>query len=88
LRNKATNIVTAINFSADIRKWYTGVYNVRESLSLPAGMEAGSYDVLLNMPDNYASLSTRPEYSVQLANNNLWEATTGYNKLNATIQLK
>lgn len=88
LRNKATNIVTAINFSADIRKWYTGVYNVQESLSLPAGMEAGSYDVLLNMPDNYASLSTRPEYSVQLANNNLWEATTGYNKLNATIQLK
>jgi len=88
LRNKATNIVTAVNFSADVRTWYTGIYNVQESLSLPAGMAAGTYDVLLNLPDNYASISTRPEYSIQLANNNTWESATGYNSLNATIQLK
>lgn len=88
LKNKSTGKVTAIAFNTDIRKWYTGSIKLEDKLTLPAGMDAGTYDVLLNMPDAAASISTRPEYSIQLANKGLWDAATGYNKLNATIELQ
>ncbi len=88
LKSKATGKITAINFNTDIRKWYTGSISLKDKLTLPAGLAAGSYDVMLNMPDNYASLANRPEYSIRLANNDLWDAATGYNKLNASIELQ
>lgn len=88
LRNKATGTVTAINFNTDIRKWFTGSINLTDKLQLPMGMDAGTYDLLLNMPDAYASIAKRPEYSIQLANANTWEAATGYNNLNTSIQIK
>jgi len=88
LRNKTSGKITAIQFNTDIRKWYAGSISLRDDLTLPAGLEIGSYELLLNMPDNYASLATRPEYSIRLANNDLWDATTGYNKLNASIEIQ
>ena len=45
------------------------------------------YNLFLNLPDASATLSTRPEYSVRFANTDVWEATTGYNKLNATLNV-
>ncbi|MBD2767850.1 DUF4832 domain-containing protein [Hymenobacter sp. BT664] len=53
----------------------------------PASLPAGPYDVLLNLPDPYVSLHDRPEYSIRLANQNTWEAATGYNKLGHTLQV-
>jgi hypothetical protein len=50
-------------------------------------MPTGNYDVLLNLPDPYPSIHDRPEYSIHLANTNVWEASTGYNKLNHTLQV-
>jgi len=43
--------------------------------------------VLLHLPDEYASIAARPEYSIRLANNDVWEANTGYNKLNHTLKM-
>jgi hypothetical protein len=57
-------------------------------LVLPTGMATGTYDLLLNLPDASPSISTRPEYSIQMANTGTWEATTGYNNLNTSIQIK
>lgn len=88
LRNQSTGTVTVLPFNTDIRKWYTGDIALTDKLALPSGMAAGTYDVLLNMPDAYASIATRPEYSIQMANANTWEALTGYNKLNTSIQIK
>ncbi|MDB5136362.1 MAG: hypothetical protein JWP37_2965 [Mucilaginibacter sp.] len=88
LKNKSTGKVTAISFNTDIRRWYTGSIKLEDKLSLPAGMDAGTYDVMLSMPDAAASITNRPEYSIRLANNDLWDSTTGYNKLNAAIELK
>ena len=51
----------------------------------PASLPAGQYDVLLNLPDPYPSLYARPEYSIRLANHDVWEAATGYNGLRHTL---
>jgi Domain of unknown function (DUF4832)/Domain of unknown function (DUF4874) len=58
------------------------------SLTLPATLETGQYDVLLNLPDPAPSLHDRPEYSIRLANEGVWEASTGFNSLNATLEVK
>jgi hypothetical protein len=54
---------------------------------IPASMPTGSYDVILNLPDPYPSIHDRPEYSIRLANTNVWESSTGYNKMNHTLQI-
>jgi hypothetical protein len=41
----------------------------------------GEYDVYLNLPDPYATLHDNPAYSIRLANENMWDETTGYNYL-------
>ena len=42
---------------------------------------------MLNLPDtsNNNIIANRPEYAIRLANENTWEAATGYNNLNHTL---
>jgi len=49
---------------------------------IPPNMPASNYDVLLNLPDPFKSIHDRAEYSIHLANKDIWEPATGYNKLN------
>ncbi|MFI5158542.1 MAG: DUF4832 domain-containing protein [Sphingobacteriales bacterium] len=88
LRNQTSGKVFVVTFNTDIRKWYTGTINLQQTLTMPSGITAGNYDVLLNMPDNANTLNTNPNFSIQLANNNTWESTTGYNKLQGTLTVK
>jgi hypothetical protein len=39
------------------------------------------------LPDPEESLYSNPAYSVRLANKDVWEKTTGYNKLGVKIQI-
>jgi hypothetical protein len=73
--------------SADVRKWYSGVLTVNETVSTDAGMQKGKYDLLLYLPDVATSLAGRTEYAIRLANKDVWEASTGYNKLLATVTI-
>lgn len=85
LRNKTTGAIKTLLFTTDIRKWYSGSTALEQSFTLPADVVAGEYELLLNLPDKYASISDRPEYAIRLANADVWEETTGYNKLNYTL---
>jgi hypothetical protein len=85
LRNTTTKQVYTYTFNVEVRKWLTGAITLQQSFALPS---AGTYDLLLNLPDKFTSLSTKPAYSVRLANENVWEETTGYNKLNYAITVK
>ena len=42
---------------------------------------AGSYTLYLNLPDPETTLHNDPRYSIRFANQNTWEAETGYNKI-------
>ncbi|WP_256009321.1 DUF4832 domain-containing protein [Desertivirga xinjiangensis] len=87
LKAKSSGETIVLPLDTDIRKWYSGSVKLQTSVKIPADIVAGDYELLLNLPDAYASIATRPEYSIRLANNDTWEANTGYNKLNHTIHI-
>ncbi len=62
-------------------------FQLSESVSL-SDIPTGKYDLLLKIEDSNEKLSERPEYHIQLANSNLWEASKGLNKLLHTITIK
>jgi hypothetical protein len=81
LRNNSTGTVYRKDLVEDPRYWFGGVTkNLSTNINL-AGIPAGTYSLLLNLPDSETSLSTNPAYSIRLANTGLWEASTGYNSL-------
>jgi len=91
------NKVTGARFRVDIdgdgkgnRLWLPGPGETKSlaiSQSLPDNIEKGTYDLLLHLADPYPSIHDRPEYSIRLANKNLWQADTGYNSLLASVTI-
>ena len=65
----------------DPRYWFAGgEYTINEVIKLPADA-AGDYSIYLNLPDPKPSLYNTPSFSIRLANDNVWDEATGYNKL-------
>lgn len=89
LRNRSTRAVYSVGVSTDARYWAENQNTtVTVDAALPTGMPAGTYDLLLNLPDASSSLARRPEFSIRMANSGTWEASTGYNSLLASTDLK
>jgi len=88
LRNTGNGNITKIKLRTDIRRWFTGDVRLEQSVKLPSTIKAGEYELLLSMPDEAASISARAEYAIRLANEDVWEEATGYNKLNHIITIK
>lgn len=93
LRNtntKATYRIKVAATSREIRLAMPGPGETKAvpvKATIPRNLPGGKYELLLNLPDPYPSLAQRPEYSIRLANKNLWEEKTGFNKLNHTVQI-
>jgi hypothetical protein len=89
LRNQSTgerydmSILQSRSSTLDPRTWYreSGEITVSAAPTVPSGVPAGAYDVLLSLHDPVPGLATRPEYSIRLANKGVWESATGLNKL-------
>ncbi len=83
-RNNGQETRLAINPGQDVRLFLPAAgesknltLNAKVSSSLPKG----TYDLFVNLPDPSSSLKSRASYSIRLANTNMWESSTGYNKL-------
>lgn len=73
----------------DPRFWLPGeIHTITGEISIPENFPAGDYELLLNLPDPEPRLRQRSEYAIQLANENVWEATTGYNSLAHTVTIE
>ncbi|MBC7865949.1 MAG: DUF4832 domain-containing protein, partial [Gloeobacteraceae cyanobacterium ES-bin-316] len=88
LKNKTSGQEYISNLNVDVRKWYSGSRKIELSIPVDASLAAGTYDMYLSMPDKYASIAAKSEYAVRLANSNVWDAATGYNKLLASVIVK
>jgi Domain of unknown function (DUF4832)/Domain of unknown function (DUF4874) len=86
LRNRSSGQVTRYNISPgeDVRLYLPASAETK-TLTLKASIAStiakGTYDMFVNMPDPSSSLYSRSAYSIRLANLNVWEASTGFNKL-------
>lgn len=81
LTDKSGKVQGTWALNSDPRFWMPGEKTVIEqSVKLPGGI-SGEFVLSLNLPDHYQNLRTNPLYSIQLANEGVWDAKTGYNKL-------
>ncbi len=86
LRNRQTGKEYYMPVPEAVRMWMPDTSNkVNIVGGIPSNMPPGEYQVLLNLPDPTSRLYNRPEYSIRLANQNVWEASTGYNSLLRTV---
>ncbi len=89
LRNQKNRAVVRLNLRDDPRFWQPGkTYSVKVQAPLPSNLSSGKYDIFLNLPDPSLTLRNRPEYSIRLANENLWDPSSGYNSFQKSIMVK
>ncbi|MGB3777435.1 MAG: DUF4874 domain-containing protein [Tunicatimonas sp.] len=80
-----TDVTNFDGVNTDPRYWLPGSKTVSLTIPVPSTLANGTYEVLVNLADPSPLLYNRAEYSIRLANQNVWESATGYNKLNHTI---
>ncbi|MES2431000.1 MAG: DUF4832 domain-containing protein [Bacteroidota bacterium] len=85
LKNTATNSYYPFLINTDIRKWVDTI-NLVQDINLTE-LPEGNYAAYLKMPDINTSLSDKPEYSIKLANNNVWIDSLGINDLTQSFTL-
>jgi len=88
LRNTSNGTAYHFALTSDPRFWLAGTTTTINQTITLTGVPAGSYALLLNLPDPVSGLSTRPEYSIQLANTGTWETSTGFNNLQHTVTVQ
>jgi len=89
LRDTVSQAVYRIALPDDPRYWLAGTtVTLNHTLTLPANLPAGNYELLLNLPDPETSLASRPEYAIRFANAETWEASTGFNDLLHTVTVE
>ena len=85
----AKNTEYSLPLESDPRGWLPNgvISTVQEELTVPSDMPAGTYDLYLHLPDVYESIADNPKYAIRFANENIWDSSTGMNKLNATVTI-
>ncbi|MDR0863838.1 MAG: DUF4832 domain-containing protein [Candidatus Symbiothrix sp.] len=82
LKNTQTAQLYVAAVEEDPRFWRPLTETViSKNIGIPKDMPSGTYDLLLNLPDPEPQLYGNPDYSIQLANENVWNKETGYNNL-------
>ena len=76
----------SIALESDVRFWLPGTdVDVREKATLPPDILPGEYDLYIHLPDASSSLKADPGFAIQLANQGIWDAKTGFNNLKHTV---
>jgi hypothetical protein len=82
LKSATSGAVYTLEPDVDARLWKPRVpATVSITAGLPADIPAGTYSLYLNLPDAEETLASNPDYSIRLANSDVWDASTGYNSL-------
>ncbi len=78
----------SLDLDADPRFWFGGKeFDISARFTIPEQMKGKQFDVNLHFPDPQETLSEDPKFSIRLANDNVWNPVTGYNKIH-TITVK
>ena len=81
LTDKGGNVLKTWNLNSDPRYWMPDEkVTVDQTVTLPDGV-SGEVTLSLNLPDPCETLRDNPMFSIQFANENVWDESTGFNKL-------
>ena len=81
LTDKGGKVLGTYPLNSDPRYWMPDeTVTVDQTLTLPSGI-SGEVTLWLNLPDPCETLRNNPLYSIRLANKDVWDEETGYNKL-------
>ncbi|HEU4608293.1 MAG TPA: DUF4832 domain-containing protein, partial [Chitinophagaceae bacterium] len=75
LRNSSSGQEYQYTLSTDVRKWFSGETTIETSVVTDGSLPAGKYELLLSLPDQYSSISAKPEFAIRFANANTWESS-------------
>lgn len=85
---RSTTDTFFVKLPVDARTWKSGdTTDVVFDLGLPLTMPSGDYSLSLNLPDPSPNLHYASAFSIRCANTGVWEAATGYNNLNAKVNI-
>lgn len=71
-----------LELDTDPRGWSAGsTETVSLNAPVPASLAPGDYTMALWLPDASETIRNRPDYAIRFANENVWNATGGYNVL-------
>jgi hypothetical protein len=74
--------------STDPRRWLPGnTITINEQITISNDVPGGTYNLYFWLPDYYQNLRDIPEYSIRMANQNIWQVNTGYNLLTNNLQV-
>jgi len=87
LRN-SDNLNYRLVADTDPRFWLPGdTITVNVNGGIPSNITEDDYDAFIFLADPEERLHDNPDYAIRLANENLWEDSTGYNSLNHKIKI-
>ena len=72
---------STVKLELDPRTWQPGESSFTASIRLPSKLAEMEYSLALWLPDEAETLQSNPFYSVQFANEGIWDESTGYNLL-------
>lgn len=88
LQNTESAEIYKANLGIEPRLWKpTLESSIDTVVGIPDDMPVGEYELYLSLPDPEVTLYSMPAYSIRLANQDVWDESTGYNKLNMKIQI-
>ena len=81
-------VIGSATLSIDPRAWAPSASApIDVALRIPASTAAGTYRLMLRLPDAAKELHDVPEYAVQFANDGVWDAATGGNALTDALKV-
>ena len=87
LKNTSSGKMHEIRIPVDIRECKPSSEILINSKLKTAGIPRGSYDLYLKISDKDEKLKNRSEYSIRLANKDLWDETNGINNLKHQLKI-
>jgi len=89
IEHRSSKARWAVKLPDDPRFWEPGdTVSLAGEAGLPDDMPGGAYSVYLNLPDPESRLHFRPDYAVQVANEETWVPESGYNDLKFTLNVR
>ena len=86
---KSSSKTYSLPLKTDPRRWLpnNAISKVIEQVDIPSNVQEGTYHLYLHMPDKYSQIASDSRYAVRFANKDVWDSSTGWNDLKATINI-